>query len=122
MKLRAYDNTDASKGYLFFCPGCQELHQYDNRWTFNGDMDKPTFQPSLKYGPSWSTPKGWDPDKAPKNEDGSLKTQENGKVIGAVERTCHLFMTDGKIQFLGDCSHDLKGQTVDCPEIPEWAV
>ena len=21
---------------------------------------------------------------------------------------CHLFLTDGKIQFLGDCFHDLK--------------
>jgi len=30
---------------------------------------------------------------------------------------CHSFVTDGKIQFLGDCYHDLKGQTV---EIPDW--
>jgi hypothetical protein len=33
------------------------------------------------------------------------------------ERQCHSFVTDGKIQFLPDCYHSLKGQTV---ELPEW--
>lgn len=33
---------------------------------------------------------------------------------------CHLFMTDGKLKFLGDCTHKLAGQTVDVPELPEW--
>ncbi|USL85957.1 hypothetical protein [Enterobacter phage fGh-Ecl02] len=32
---------------------------------------------------------------------------------------CHLFPTDGKIQFLGDCFHDLKNQTVDMVDISE---
>ena len=32
---------------------------------------------------------------------------------------CHLFLTDGKIQFLGDCFHDLKNQTVDMVDISE---
>ncbi|MCP8600812.1 anaerobic dehydrogenase, partial [Acinetobacter baumannii] len=26
---------------------------------------------------------------------------------------CHLFLTDGKIQFLSDCHHELAGLTVD---------
>jgi len=30
---------------------------------------------------------------------------------------CHSFVRDGKIQFLGDCTHELAGQTV---EIPDW--
>lgn len=30
---------------------------------------------------------------------------------------CHSFVTDGKIQFLNDCFHSLKGQTVD---LPDW--
>ena len=33
---------------------------------------------------------------------------------------CHSYITDGRIQFLGDCKHALKGQTVDLPELPEW--
>lgn len=32
---------------------------------------------------------------------------------------CHLFLTDGKIQFLGGCFHDLKNQTVDMVDISE---
>ena len=55
--------------YLFMCPGCKCGHTFitqwgscelvQNRaknhnptkptWTFNGDMDKPTFSPSLLY-------------------------------------------------------------------------
>lgn len=42
--------------YVFWCEGCQETHSFEVRhdgkqptWTFNGDFDSPTFQPSLKY-------------------------------------------------------------------------
>ena len=31
--------------------------------------------------------------------------------------TCHSFVTDGRIQFLADCTHPLAGQTVDLPEV-----
>lgn len=31
--------------------------------------------------------------------------------------TCHSFVTDGRIQFLSDCSHALAGQTVPLPDI-----
>jgi len=31
----------------------------------------------------------------------------------------HFFITDGKIQFLEDCTHNLKGQTVDMIDIDE---
>jgi hypothetical protein len=58
---------------------------------------------------------------APKNDDGSLKCQANGKVIDAYEQTCHLFLTDGRLQYLGDCTHALAGQTVPLPELPAWA-
>lgn len=30
---------------------------------------------------------------------------------------CHSFVNDGKAQFLGDCSHELAGQTVDMLEV-----
>lgn len=33
------------------------------------------------------------------------------------DRRCHSFVKDGMIRFLSDCSHALKGQTV---EIPDW--
>ena len=35
-----------------------------------------------------------------------------------IDTVCHSFVTDGRIQFLGDCTHSLAGQTVDLPEFP----
>jgi hypothetical protein len=84
--------------YAFHCPGCGYDHSFtvgpgrtekDHRWTFNGSLDKPTFQPSLLCN----------------------------KDIPACR--CHSFVTDGRIQFLADCWHKLKDQTVD---LPEWGA
>ena len=30
---------------------------------------------------------------------------------------CHSYVRDGRIQFLGDCTHALAGKTVDLPEV-----
>jgi hypothetical protein len=64
-------------------------------WTWNKSVDAPTIQPSiLTTGTHYQ---GGDPvDKA------------NWPDI-----RCHTFITDGKVQFLADCSHELKGQTLD---------
>lgn len=32
-------------------------------------------------------------------------------------RICHSFVTDGRIQYLDDCTHPLARQTIDLPEI-----
>lgn len=79
-------------GYSFYCPGCEHMHWYEvPRWTFNGDKGKPSFTPSLlqrsEYGP----------ERRP--------------------RVCHLFLTEGRLHFCGDCTHGLAGQTVDLPDI-----
>jgi hypothetical protein len=74
--------------YAFHCPGCEYGHCFDvPRWFWNGSFEKPTFQPSL------------------------LCNQHD------VASRCHLFVTDGGIQFLSDCWHALAGQTV---ELPDW--
>ena len=43
--------------YVFWCPGCEQTHTFDVRsdggeptWTFDGNMEHPTFAPSLQYG------------------------------------------------------------------------
>ena len=44
-----HDNGTNDVTYFFWCPGCKKIHPYQvPRWTFNGDMNKPTFTPSLK--------------------------------------------------------------------------
>jgi hypothetical protein len=86
----------SEEGRLFFeCPGCDMIHGISHgpgpepRWGWNGDAEKPTFTPSVLVWYRWT--------------DG--------------DRGCHSFVTDGRIQFLGDCTHELAGQTVD---LPEW--
>ena len=87
--------------YSFYCPGCKHEHQYsinsDNSgWQFNGNLEKPSFTPSLLN----TMP---------------VKNAETGKW--EEKERCHLFVTDGKINYCGDCSHEYKGQTIELPDI-----
>lgn len=99
----------------FWCPGCKEYHAiHINRpehpvWCFNGNYDAPTFTPSIlvksghyaahaKSDDCWCNFKERFPDEA-----------EPPFKCGI----CHSFVTDGKIQYLGDCTHELAGQIVD---------
>jgi hypothetical protein len=89
---------------VFFCPGCKYDHPFHvppqrreprvdgspaPLWDWNGSMEKPTFSPSLLV---------------------------NGMTP---EARCHSFVQEGYIQFLSDCFHELKGQTVLLPEYEE---
>ena len=74
--------------YGFYCPGCKCHHSYDiKRWKFNGDFKKPTFTPSLLI---WAS---------------------------RPALRCHLFVTDGRIRYLGDCFHHLAGKTIEMESI-----
>lgn len=86
--------TDGS--IIWWCPGCNLPHRVTcapgspNQWTWNGDRVLPTFTPSVLV--TWDTPDG--------------------------KHTCHSFVTNGEMQFLGDCTHNLANQTVSIPEWP----
>lgn len=86
--------------YMFMCPGCKDYHVIAARgpqaWKWNESMDKPTFYPSYL---TWYESKGRPHERA------SFR--------------CHSWITDGKIQFLDDCSHELKNQTVELPDAEE---
>ncbi len=86
-KARRITSNGEFHGWWVECPGCETAHIYDKRWTFNGDVDKPSYLGKRTWGP--------------------LKEK----------RVCHSWVTDGKIQFLNDCTHRLKGQTVDLPDL-----
>lgn len=34
--------------YIHWCPGCENLHPLPDSWTFNGDLERPTFTPSFR--------------------------------------------------------------------------
>lgn len=100
-------------GYEFTCPGCAawrsakpDEHSADdgthmvpttgpNAWGFNGDVDRPTFTPSILV-------------HEVKRTDGSTFSPR-----------CHSFVTDGRIAFCTDSAHALAGQTVDLPDVEE---
>ncbi len=88
--------------YKFYCPACKECHwvsvgprsAWKIVWSFNGDVDRPTVNPSL------------------------LVTRN----LPTGEQRCHSFIRDGHIQYLGDCTHAMKNQTVEIPEFPQELI
>lgn len=92
MKLKGVGDAHGKHlGYRFYCPGCECSHWFRDdtpRWQFDGNMDSPNVKPSLL------TTGGEDPNYR-----------------------CHLFITNGQIQYLNDCSHSLAGQTIDLPNL-----
>lgn len=85
--------------YIVECPGCKMEHVIATgegpgpRWTFNGNMEKPTFSPSLLVTYTWGP--------------------EHKSIV------CHSFIVDGVWQFLTDCTHELAGQHVPMIDV-EW--
>ena len=81
------DQSGVLDSYGFHCPGCRCHHSFSIKgkpvWKFNGDVENPTFSPSLLV---WAS---------------------------RPEKRCHLFVREGKIQFLGDCFHEFAGKTVE---------
>lgn len=78
----------------WFCEGCQEHHgvpiEGANAWRWNGSTDNPTLHPSVLINRGRSNP---------------------------TRHTCHMWITEGRVQFLGDCTHALAGKTTDIPEV-----
>lgn len=103
MKARPCQNTSGERiGYMIFCPGCRCGHlvhvdPYKNEetgssWGFNGDVEKPTFTPSILVTGVVS------------DTDPTL-------------RICHSFVRDGVMQFLMDSTHDKRGCLVPLEDI-----
>jgi hypothetical protein len=63
-------------------------------WGWNGDKKNPTFSPSIITRLPWG---------------------EAGREV-----VNHVFIRDGHIQYLSDCSHEYAGKTIDLPRLCEW--
>jgi hypothetical protein len=104
-KIKRYTANDGGyNGELAFqCAGCRCLHfisdnesvGYDLCWEFNKDFEKPTITPSLLFNGPVS--------------DQYLKEHNMHR--------CHSLIKDGKIEYLGDCTHELAGKTIELPDI-----
>lgn len=84
----------------FRCPGCQRDHNVsvggEATWQWNGDTARPTLSPSVLV--TYNGP--------------------DAGIEGAPAAVCHSFVRDGQIEFLGDCTHALAGQSVPLPPCP----
>lgn len=96
----------------FECPGCGGMHALNvslspeqeaaklagaggpPKWSWDGNLEAPTVSPSI------------------------LSSYEYGE--NRQKRVCHSFLNAGRMQFLDDCTHDKKGQTVPLPDVPDW--
>lgn len=115
-KVKIIGNTASFK-----CQGCKCFHSLNisgdgTSWGFNGDVDKPTFTPSVlaRSGHYASQYKAGDSCWCTYNAEHPEDYTEGFECS-----VCHSFVTDGKIQFLSDCTHALAGQTVEMLEYPE---
>jgi hypothetical protein len=73
------------------------------RWSFNGDVNKPTFSPSIHI----KTGRYADPDFDDSEEPD-------------LSKICHYFLQDGELRYCGDSTHALAGKNVPLPELPPW--
>lgn len=87
-----------------WCPGCDHavaipvvgedgtLPPDGPHWSWDGNVETPTFDPSILQHPGGSMP------------------------------LCHSYVRGGRWEFLGDSTHALAGQTVDMVPLPDWLV
>lgn len=99
-KLRKHEGANGEVYYVFFCPGCDNLHllyvvnpKGRPCWTFNGNLEAPSFQPSL------------------------LNNGPGHKYHDPAMPVCHLYVEAGNIKYLDDCTHALAGEIVPMVEL-----
>jgi len=86
----------AGTHYKIWCPACNEPHIFvvnptnPDAWGFNNNMNNPTVEGSIK-----------------------VSGFEYSKIT-----ICHSHIKDGMIQFLKDCTHELRNKTVELPDYP----
>jgi hypothetical protein len=98
----------ASNGYVHWCPACEEAHTIFDNWQFDGNLERPTFIPSVKITGVQTVV-----------VDGRWTGEWVHDAAGnTVPLCCHYSLTAGVLQFHGDCTHRLKGQKAPLPELP----
>lgn len=106
-KLRRLTNA-----YAHWCPACKEMHRLPDGWTFsNGDLEKPSFQPSFLHGGILTV----------KDSNGQWMGEWVLDALGKpIPYVCHYILTDGILNFCPDCTHEMAGKSVPLPELPDF--
>lgn len=118
-QISKFLRSQANGGLLYWCQGCNCSHAVNvgdgpgPRWGYNGNPDKPTFTPSVL-----TTSGHYCSHFKPGDDCWCDYNAEHPEDADVYCQRCHTFITDGKVQFLSDCTHALAGQTLDLPELP----
>ena len=96
-------------GYDHWCPGCEEMHHLPDSWKFDGNLQRPNFQPSFKHSSLQRV-------FVSGNWTGEWKRDATGNTIPFI---CHYNLINGNLQYCADCTHSLVGKTVPLPNLPE---
>lgn len=98
----------STDGYTWYCPACDEPHPLPDGWSFDGNLEQPTFSPSFRHS-------------------GKQRIIVNGLWTGewlrndnneALDWVCHYIVTAGQVAYCGDCTHAMAGQTIPMPPLP----
>lgn len=102
----------AEHGYGHWCPGCGEMHIIPDSWTFDGNIDAPSFNPSVKIS-SGAT--------AVVDAEGRWTGEWIRDAAGLpVPYCCHYFLHAGVLKFCSDCTHSLASKDVPLPPLPDF--
>lgn len=94
-KILPIESEGKRTGYLFMCPACSCGHK---------------FCTSDAYSEGWPIWQLTGTIDNPTIRASILINSANGII-------CHSFITNGKLEYCGDCTHKLAGQTVELPNI-----
>jgi hypothetical protein len=98
------------RGYAHWCPDCGEMHTIFENWSFDGNVDAPTFNPSIKISAKLTI----------KDARGKWTGEWARDAAGkAIDSCCHYHLWGGMLHFCSDSTHALAGRTVPLPELPE---
>ena len=97
MKVKVENHISGETSYWLWCPACEEAHRLTNAWQFDGNLELPTFSPSIM-----------------------VVKPEGLAVSPRVIERCHSFVRWGRWEYLADCDHALAGKTIPVVDLPSW--
>jgi len=104
----------------FYCEGCKHMHYVNTApqqsgplWGFNGDLESPTLTPSVLNRTGHYCQGQKQPPDCWNCNDAAANGYEGMCSV------CHIFVTDGMIEYLSDCTHHMAGKKVPLKDLSE---
>lgn len=87
------------RGIAHWCPACKCFHAFTlyplraahTQWLFNNNLVEPSFQPDNRI---------------------RIEDEKEGDYV------CHYRLHEGRIEYLEDCTHAMRGKNIMLPDIP----